>query len=88
MLAPTYEVRVAGLVPQEALAGLSDVHIAQQELRTVLTGSFKDQAELHGFLHRLRALGLELIEVRSLPDPDDLPGSDDLPDPDDRGAPS
>jgi hypothetical protein len=71
MLAPTYEVRVAGLVPPEALAGLPDVQVAQQELRTVLTGSFEDQAALHGFLQRLRALGLELIEVRSLPNPDD-----------------
>ena len=70
MSAPTYEVRVDGLVPPEALAGLSDVLVAQQELRTVLTGSFEDQAALHGFLQRLRALGLELIEVRSLPDPD------------------
>jgi hypothetical protein len=59
-----------GLVPPEALAGLSDVQVAQQELRTVLTGSFDDQAAKHGFLQRLRALGLELIEVRSLPDPD------------------
>ena len=71
MLAPTYEVRVAGLVTPEALAGLSDVQVAQQELRTVLTGSFEDQAALHGFLQRLRALGLAHIEVRSLPDPDD-----------------
>ena len=72
MLAPTYEVRVAGLVPAEVLAGLADVQVAEQELRTVLTGSFEDQAALHGFLQRLRALGLELIEVRSLPITDDL----------------
>ena len=72
MLAPTYEVRVAGLIPPDALAGLSDVQVAEQELRTVLTGSFEDQAALHGFLLRLRALGLELIEVRTLPSRDDL----------------
>lgn len=74
MRAPTYEVRVAGLVPPEALAGLYDVQVAEQELRTVLTGSFEDQAALHGFLQRLQALGLELIEVRSVPGPDTLEG--------------
>jgi hypothetical protein len=28
----------------------------------------RDQAELHGLLHRLQSLGLELIEVRRLPE--------------------
>jgi hypothetical protein len=74
MLAPTYEVRVAGRIPPGALAGLSDVQVAQQELRTELTGCFQDQAALHGFLQRLRALGLEFIEVRSLPDAYDRDG--------------
>ncbi len=70
MAAPIYEIRVAGLVPPDELAELDDVLVAQQELRTVLTGSFEDQAALHGFLQRLRALGLDLLEVRSLPDPE------------------
>jgi hypothetical protein len=75
MAAPIYEIRVAGLVPREELADLAGVLLTEQELRTVLTGSFEDQAALHGFLHRLRSLGLELIEVRCLPDPDDDAGS-------------
>ena len=75
MVAPTYEIRVAGLISRKDLAELHDVQIAEQELRTVLTGSFEDQAALHGFLHRLRTLGLELIEIRSLPDPDNAKGS-------------
>ena len=69
MVAPIYEIRVAGLISQEELVDIPDVVLSEQELRTVLTGSFEDQAALHGFLHRLRSLGLELIEVRSLPDP-------------------
>jgi hypothetical protein len=68
MAAPIYEIRIAGLISQEKLVDLPDVLLSEQELRTVLTGSFEDQAALHGFLHRLRSLGLELIEVRSLPD--------------------
>ena len=71
MAAPIYEIRVAGLVPPEDLTDLDDVLVAKQELRTVLTGSFEDQAALHGFLERIRALGLDLLEVRSLPEPDD-----------------
>lgn len=74
-----YEVRVAGLVPMAVLAGLDEVEVATQELRTVLSGAFADQAALHGFLHRLRSLGLEVVEVRqpaAPPDgmPDEAPG--------------
>jgi len=60
-----YEVRVAGLVStQDLLDELGDVEVAEHEFRTVLTGHFADQAALHGFLHRLRAFGLEVVEVR------------------------
>jgi len=60
-----YEVRVAGLVHTEDLLDeLSDVEVAEHEFRTVLTGHFADQAALHGFLHRLRTFGLEVVEVR------------------------
>jgi hypothetical protein len=33
-----------------------------------MRGDLRDQAELHGILERIRALGLELIEVRQLDD--------------------
>lgn len=61
----TYEIRLSGLVPTEELLGrVGDVDIAEHEFRTVLSGRFADQAELYGFLHRLRAFGLEVVEVR------------------------
>lgn len=66
----SYEVRVAGLVPNALLTGLGDVEVATQELRTVLSGLFPDQAALHGFLHRLRSLGLDVVEVRQVSDVD------------------
>ena len=71
-----YEVRVAGLVPTEDLLDeLGDVEVAEHEFRTVLTGHFADQAALHGFLRRLRAFGLEVVEVRRVAaaDPDASP---------------
>ena len=61
-----YEVRVSGPVPTDILFRLGDVDVATQELRTVLGGRFRDQAALYGFLHRLRTLGLEIIEVRQV----------------------
>ena len=64
----TYEVRVNGLVPTEGLLEeLRDVEIAEHEFRTVLSGRFVDQAELYAFLNKLRAHGLEVVEVRRVP---------------------
>ena len=66
---PTYEVRISGLVPQSVLSQLHDVEVAGEELRTVVTGNFADQAALYGFLHRLRDLGLDVVEVRQVATP-------------------
>ena len=44
-----------------------------EPVETILHGPVRDQAELHGLLQRLQSLGLELIEVRRLPE-----GSQDL----------
>jgi hypothetical protein len=64
----TYEIRVTGLVPtQDLLDELGDVETAEHEFRTVLSGHFADQAALYGFIHRLRAYGLEVVEVRRVP---------------------
>ncbi|HEX6249395.1 MAG TPA: hypothetical protein VFZ64_16115 [Nocardioidaceae bacterium] len=64
----TYEVRIDGLVPSEELLGqLRDVHVAEHEFRTVLSGRFVDQAELYSFLNLLRSYGLEVVEVRRVP---------------------
>ena len=79
MATSTYEIRLSGLVSTEyLLAQVGNVDVAEQELRTVLSGHFVDQADLHGFLDRLRALGLEVVEVRRVVAPveDDPPASD------------
>jgi hypothetical protein len=39
-----------------------------EPVETILHGPVRDQAELHGLLRRLQSLGLELIEVRRLPE--------------------
>jgi hypothetical protein len=71
MSGPTYEVRVAGPLPPGVLEDLQDVEVAAQEVRTVVSGQFEDQAALYGFLHRLRDLGLDVVEVRRVVVPAD-----------------
>ena len=58
---------MTGSVEEDVLRQLADVEICSRELRTSLRGRFVDQAELHGFLARLRAFGLDVVEVRRLP---------------------
>ncbi len=67
MTGASYEIQVAGAVPSTIVDELGDVTFAEQELRTVLICTLPDQAALHGTLARLRALGLELVEVRAVP---------------------
>lgn len=47
---------------------LADFTAAVRPSETVIRGSIRDQAELHGVLDRLQRFGLELVEVRRLPD--------------------
>ena len=62
-----YEIRVRGRLSDAVLDRFDelDADIATEE--TVLQGPVCDQAALHGILDRVRALGLELLEVRRVP---------------------
>ena len=74
MVNTVFEVRVSGLVPAEDLLDLGVVTRSTQDASTVLYGDIQDEAALFGLLHRLRDLGLEVVEVRRTPDlaaPDD-----------------
>jgi hypothetical protein len=54
-------------VSSAVLATFDPLESDVERVETILHGPVRDQAELHGLLHRLQALGLELIEVRRLP---------------------
>lgn len=73
----TYEVRVTGLLPTtEVLEDLGEVEMAGHDVTTVLSGRFEDQAALSAFLRRLRAHGLEVLEIRRVledEEPDEAP---------------
>ena len=70
-----FEIRVAGPVSDDLLHHLPGITLCSSEVRTVVTGRFQDQAELHGFLARLQSLRLDLVEVRRIEGPTDT--SDD-----------
>jgi hypothetical protein len=62
-----YEIRVRGRVTPALLARFEGLQAQVEPVETVLHGPVQDQAALHGMLELVRALGLELLEVRRLP---------------------
>jgi len=64
---PSYQIRVRGRVSAALLDSFEGMESAIEPVETVLHGPVRDQAELHGLIDRIQALGLELIEVRRLP---------------------
>lgn len=66
-----YAVRVRGHRRDAvAVARREGLEVATDPVRTVLRGRLPDQAALLGILATARRLGLELIEVRRLPQED------------------
>jgi len=63
----SYEIRIRGRVTRSLLDSFERMESELEPVETVLHGPVRDQAELHGLLDRIQALGLELIEVRRLP---------------------
>jgi hypothetical protein len=63
----SYEIRIKGRVSPAVLETFEGLASEVEPVETVLHGPVRDQAELHGLLDRIQALGLELIEVRRLP---------------------
>ena len=63
-----YEIRIRGRVSKTVLATFDHMESTVERVETILHGPVRDQAELHGLLHRVQALGLELVEVRRLPE--------------------
>jgi hypothetical protein len=58
-----YEIRVAGVVPEEELQDMGAVTAAPLQVSTILYG-VPDQAALYCLLARLHALGVEAIGLR------------------------
>jgi hypothetical protein len=74
-----YEIRVAGTVPEEDLQDMGAVRFAPDQVNTVLYG-VSDETALYGLLARLRALGIDVVEVRRVSDFVDQTGEQDTAD--------
>lgn len=61
-----YEIKIVGPLPEEALELLGEMSVTPSDAATVLTLHITDQPALLGVLARLRALHLDVVEVRRL----------------------
>ena len=69
-----YEIRVKGRITDAMLTELEGMNATVEPVGTVLHGPVADQAALRGVIDRIQGLGLELLEVRRLPDGGATPG--------------
>jgi hypothetical protein len=68
-----YEIRVAGVLPPEALLDFERLNASVEPVETVLHGPLADQAALYGLLARLETFGVQVLEVRRVHDQDPPP---------------
>jgi hypothetical protein len=61
-----YEIRIAGVLPPEALLDFERLTASVEPVETVVHGPLRDKAALNGLLARLETFGVEVLEVRRL----------------------
>jgi hypothetical protein len=61
-----YEIRVAGVLPPEALLDYERLTASVEPVETVVHGPLRDQAALQGLLLRLETFGIKVLEIRRL----------------------
>lgn len=64
----TYEITFAGEAVTAIVDAFEDFDVSVGDGTTKMRAQLPDQAALHGTLHRLMALGLELLQVRAVDD--------------------
>jgi hypothetical protein len=75
----SYEIRVKGRLTESLLAAFEGLSATVEPVETVLHGPVRDQTALYGLLDRIQSLGLELVEVRRLPEAPDEPAGKEAP---------
>ncbi|SDJ42052.1 hypothetical protein SAMN05444157_3286 [Frankineae bacterium MT45] len=63
MTGVAYEIRISGTLGPAAREAFDGLSVDTEPTSTVLSGEL-DQAALHGLIDRVRALGLELVDIR------------------------
>jgi hypothetical protein len=61
-----YRVVVCGRLADQLADTFDHLEVVSRPGETSVTGSFADQAQLHGLLDRLRDLGITLISVNAV----------------------
>ena len=79
MASSYYEIRVAGILPPEALLDFERLTASVEPVETVVHGPLQDQSALKGLLARLETFGVEVIEIRRLHGGVPPPADDDRP---------
>lgn len=64
----SYEIRIKGRLSDSLVAAFEGLTATVEPVETVLHGPLQDQSSLHRLLDRIQSLGLELVEIRRLPD--------------------
>ncbi len=65
-----YQLRIEGHLDAHWSAHLDDLALAwEDDGTTTLTGPVQDQSQLHGLLAKIRDLGLTLVSVEALNNP-------------------
>jgi hypothetical protein len=62
-----YEIRVRGPIGPTMMQAFPALTANRSGRDTLRIGSLPDQCALYGVIHELEALGLQLLEIRSLP---------------------
>jgi hypothetical protein len=75
----SYEIRIKRRLSDSLLAVFEGLTASVEPVEPVLHGPVQDQAALYGLLDRIQVLGLELVEVRRLPDTPDEPAGGNHP---------
>ena len=63
-----YEIRVAGILPADALLDFDGLSADIEPVETVLLGPLQNQATLQDLLARLETFGVQVLEIRRLHD--------------------
>lgn len=66
-----FEIRISGRLSDRARAAFPDMAVVEVPAETILSGWTRDGDEVHGILDRIQALGLELVSLHQLPEPDE-----------------
>ena len=64
-----FEIRIEGLVTLDWSSYFENLTTQHTECQTILTGELPDHTALHGVLMRIRDLGLSLVEVKRIENP-------------------